>query len=175
MAPFKIMTQLTKKEYCKLFLRLSYRQRLYQIITMMGVLLLILSIVRFFIKSMLSENVQFFLFAFSIYGLVLFPILIWIRAKKIYNTNRGLQGPIEYSFNDQGLTLDASGNRSSFGWGDFGKTEQTKDYLLLFGYNRAAYFLKLKDLQPDQVQYIEQKVAAQTPVIEGKNKSKEKN
>lgn len=168
MTAFKIKTQLTKSEYCKLFLRLSYRQRLYQIITMMGVLLLILSIVRFFVKSIISENVQFFLFAFSIYGLVLFPILIWLRAKKIYNTNAGLQGPIEYSFNDQGLTLDASGNRSTFTWRDFGKTEQTKEYLLLFGYNRAAYFLKLKDLQPDQIRFIEDRVATEFAVGEDK-------
>jgi len=168
MTAFKIKTQLTKSEYCKLFLRLSYRQRLYQIITMMGVLLLILSIVRFFVKSIISENVQFFLFAFSIYGLVLFPILIWLRAKKIYNTNAGLQGPIEYSFNDQGLTLDASGNRSTFTWRDFGKTEQTKDYLLLFGYNRAAYFLKLKDLQPDQIRFIEDRVATESAAGEDK-------
>ncbi|SEA23610.1 hypothetical protein SAMN05192529_11153 [Arachidicoccus rhizosphaerae] len=170
MASFKVTTQLTKTEYCKLFLRLSYRQRLYQIITMMGILLLILSIVRFFVKSLLSENVQLFLLAFSIYGLVLFPILIWIRAKKIYASSLGLQGPIEYNFNDQGLTLDASSNRSTFAWGDFGKTEKTRDYLLLFGYNRAAYFLKLKDLQPDQIQFIEDRVAMQSPVIDQKTK-----
>jgi len=170
MASFKVTTQLTKTEYCKLFLRLSYRQRLYQIITMMGILLLILSIVRFFVKSLLSENLQFFLFAFSIYGLVLFPILIWVRAKKIYKSNLGLQGPIEYSFNDQGLTLDASSNRSTFAWGDFGKTEKTRDYLLLFGYNRAAYFLKLTDLQPDQIQFIEDRVREQSPVIDQKTK-----
>jgi hypothetical protein len=170
MASFKVTTQLTKTQYCKLFLRLSYRQRLYQIITMMGILLLILSIVRFFVKSLLSENVQFFLLAFSIYGLVLFPILIWIRAKKIYSSNLGLQGPIEYHFTDQGLTLDASSNRSTFAWGDFGKTEKTRDYLLLFGYNRAAYFLKIKDLQPDQIQFIEDRVRVQSPVIDQKKK-----
>lgn len=170
MAAFNIKTQLTQSEYCRLFLRLSYRQRLYQIITMMGILLLILSIVRFFIKSILSEQVQLFLFAFSIYGLVLFPILVWVRARKIYRSNLGLQGPIEYSFTDQGLTLDANGNRSTFAWSDFGKTEKTKDYLLLFGYNRAAYFLKLKDLQSDQIQFIEDRVAIQSPVISNKTK-----
>lgn len=165
MAAFKVRTALSRTEYCKLFLRLSYRQRLYQIITMMGVLLLILSVIRFFVKTILSDNVQLFLFAFSIYGLVLFPVLIWIRARKIYTSNLGLQGPIEYSFSDQGLTLDASGNRSTFAWSDFGKTEKINGYLLLFGYNRAAYFLKLKDLQPDQVHFIESRIAVQSPVI----------
>lgn len=159
MPAFKVKTALSQSEYCKLFLRLSYRQRMYQIITLMGVLLLILSIVRFFIKSIISENVQLFLFAFSIYGLILFPILVWVRARKIYRSNLGLQGPIDYNFTDLGLTLDAGGKESTFGWADFGKTEQTKDFLLLFGYNRAAYFLKLKDLKPDQVSFIESMVA----------------
>lgn len=170
MTAFKVSTQLSQTEYCKLFLRLSYRQRLYQIITMMGILLLILSVVRFFVKSIISENVQLFLFAFSIYGLVLFPILVWVRARKIYRSNLGLQGPIDYSFTDQGLTLDASGNRSTFAWSDFGKTVKTKEYLLLFGYNRAAYFLKLKDLKAEEIHFIETKVAAQSPVIDGKAK-----
>lgn len=170
MPAFKVTTQLSQTEYCKLFLRLSYRQRLYQIITMMGVLLLLLSIIRFFVKSILSENVQLFLFAFSIYGLILFPVLIWVRARKIYRSNLGLQGPIEYNFTDQGLTLDASSNRSTFAWSDFGKTEKTRDYLLLFGYNRAAYFLKLKDLLPDQIRFIEDQVAVQSPVIKDKTK-----
>lgn len=169
MGSFKVSTQLSQTEYCKLFLRLSYRQRLYQIITMMGILLLILSIVRFFVESIISEKVQLFLFAFSIYGLVLFPILIWVRARKIYRSNLGLQGPIEYNFTDQGLTLDASGNRSTFAWSDFGKTVKTSAFLLLFGYNRAAYFLKLKDLTPDEIDFIQSKVAAQSPVIDNKN------
>lgn len=166
MPAFKVKTQLTRKEYCKLFVRMMYRQRFYQIITMTGILLLLLSVVRFFVKSILSEKVQIFLFAFSIYGLVLFPVMVWIRARKIYQSNLGLQGPIEYSFDEKGLTLDASGTKSAFTWGDFGKTEKTKQYLLLFGYNRAAYFIKLADLQPDQLRFIEDRVAAQSPVIE---------
>lgn len=152
---FSVSTQLSQAEYCKLFLKLSYRQRLYQIITIMGVLLLLLSIIRFFTKSLISANTQMFLFAFSIYGLVLFPLIVWFRARKIYRSSAGLQRAIHYKFTDSGVSLDASGISSSFSWTDFGKTDKTKNYLLLFGYNRAAYFLKLKDLNPDQITFIE--------------------
>ena len=166
MAAFKVKTQLSQAEYCKLFLRLSYRQRTYQIITMMGILLLILSIVRFFVESLLSEKIQLFLFAFSIYGLILFPFLVYLRGRKIYRSNLGLQGPIEYSFSEQGLSLGAGSNQSSFTWADFGKTEQAMGYLLLFGYNRAAYFIKLCDLQPAQILYIESHIAAARQVVQ---------
>lgn len=158
MPSYTASTHLTEKEYCQLFLRLSYRQRLYQIITIMGLLLLILSIIRFFTKSLMSENVQLFLFAFSIYGLILFPLLVWLRARKIYRNSTGLKGAINYTFSDSGVSLDASGITSEFAWKDFGKSELTKNYLLLFGYNRAAYFLKRHELSTEAIAYIQRQI-----------------
>lgn len=155
MQGFSVSTSLTEKEYCRLFLKLSYRQRLYQIITIMGILLLVLSVVRFFTESLLSDKVQMFLFAFSIYCLILFPLLVWWRARKIYLANKALQGVLRYDFDEKGVSLDGGGIVSAFQWSDFGKTDKTRNFLLLFGYNRAAYFLKLKDMTPDQVKFIE--------------------
>lgn len=164
MPSYTASTSLTEKEYCQLFVRLSYRQRLYQIITIMGIMLLILSIIRFFIKSLMSENIQLFLFAFSIYGLILFPLLVWLRARKIYRNSTGLKGKINYTFSDTGVSLDASGIASTFAWKDFGKSELTKNYLLLFGYNRAAYFLKRHDLSPEAIAFIQQQIAEKEPL-----------
>ncbi|MGF7231071.1 YcxB family protein [Arachidicoccus sp.] len=155
---FSVTTQLSQVEYCKLFVRLSYKQRLYQIITIMGVLLLILSIIRFFTTSIVSERTQWFLFCFSVYCLVLFPLIVWLRAKRIYKGNQGLQSSIHYTFTETGLTLNASGIESKFGWKDFGNVQQTKDFFLLFGYNRAAYFIKMKDLTAEQMVFIKTKI-----------------
>lgn len=155
---FSITTQLTQKEYCKLFLQLSYKQRMYQIITIMGVLLLILSVIRFFVPTMLSNNVQWFLFCFSIYCLVLFPVIVWIRARKIYKTNPGLQDAICYHFSDNNIIVNGGDKESRFEWKDFGKVNQTNSFLLMYNYNRAAYFIRLKDLTQEQINFIKQKV-----------------
>ncbi|AYD46339.1 YcxB family protein [Arachidicoccus soli] len=155
---FSITTQLSQKEYCRLFVRLSYKQRLYQIITIMGVLLLILSVFRFFTTSIVSERTQWFLFCFSVYCLVLFPLIVWLRAKRIYKSNKGLQSTIHYTFGETGLTLNASGIESKFEWKDFSKVQQTSEFILLFGYNRAAYFIKLKDLTQEQIDFIKTKI-----------------
>ncbi|MDE1191886.1 MAG: YcxB family protein [Arachidicoccus sp.] len=155
---FSLTTQLTQQEYCKLFLQLSYKQRVYQIITMMGILLLILSIIRFFIPNMLTSKVQLFLLCFSIYTLVLFPVLIWLRSKKIYKTNLALQEAIHYQFSDENVIVNGGGIESVFAWKDFGKVQQTKSFLLLYNYNRAAYFIKLKDLTQEQINFIKLKM-----------------
>jgi len=157
---FSFTTQLTRQEYCKLFLHLSYRQRLYQIITLMGVLLLILSIVRFFVPSIIPSGVQWFLFCFSIYCLILFPIVVWLRAKRIYNANPGLQGAIYYRFTENNVSIKGGDKESVFAWNDFAGVRQTKIFLLLYNYNRAAYFIKLKDLTQEQIDFIKQKIAA---------------
>lgn len=155
---FSLTTQLSQQEYCRLFLQLSYRQRLYQIITLMGVLLLILSIVRFFVPTMLSNNTQWFLFCFSIYCLVLFPVIVWLRARRIYRANPGLQGAIRYRFSDSNVIVTGGDKESVFEWKDFGKMQQTKSFLLMYNYNRAAYFIKLKDLTQEQINFIKSKI-----------------
>lgn len=158
MKNFSITTQLTQQEYCKLFLQLSYKQRMYQIITMMGVLLLILSIVRFFMPTMLSSKVQWFLFCFSIYCLILFPLIVWLRAKKIYKSNPGLQDAIHYTFSEDSVTIKGGDKTSVFDWKKFGKVQLTKSFLLMYNYNRAAYFIKLKDLTQEQIEFIKGKI-----------------
>lgn len=158
---FSVNTQLTQQEYCKLFLQLSYKQRMYQIITMMGILLLILSIIRFFVPSMISTNVQWFLFCFSIYCLVLFPVIVWLRAKRIYKSNPGLKDTIRYQFSANNVIVNGGDKESKFEWKDFGQVRQTKSFLLMYNYNRAAYFIKLKDLTQEQVNFIKSKITDQ--------------
>jgi amino acid permease len=158
MNSFFITTQLSQQEYCKLFLQLSYKQRLYQIITMMGILLLILSIVRFFVPSFIPSGVQWFLLCFSIYVLVLFPVIVWLRAKRIYKISPGLQGTINYQFTENGVAIKGGDKESEFEWRDFARAQQTKSFLLLYNYNRAAYFIKLEDLTQEQMEFIKTKV-----------------
>ena len=155
---FSITTQLTQQEYCKLFLQLSYRQRLYQIITIMGLLLLILSVIRFFVPAMLSNNMQWFLFCFSIYCLVLFPVIVWLRARRIYKSNPGLHDAIRYQFSDNNVIVKGGDVETKFEWKDFARTQQTKSFLLMYNYNRAAYFIKLKDLTKEQIDFIKNRI-----------------
>lgn len=159
---FSLTTQLSQQEYCKLFIQLSYKQRKYQVFTMMSILMIIVSVLRFFMKSILSANVQWILFCISIYFLVLFPIIVWLRAKKIYQSNPGLQAPIKYRFTENGVSLTGSDKTSDFEWKEFGKVQQTKSFLLMYNYNRAAYFIKLKDLTQEQIEFIQSKVETKT-------------
>ena len=85
---------------------------------------------------------------------------MWLRARKIYRANPGLQDAIRYRFSDDNVVVTGGDKESVFEWKDFGKVNQTSSFMLMYNYNRAAYFIRLKDLTQEQINFIKQKITS---------------
>lgn len=139
-----IETKLSQKNYRKLVLTLYYRNPMYIMFTIIGIIILIFSILEFiFMEETFSNPYQQLLT--GLFLVLVMPLLTIYKANKNYNSNLRLNEPILYEFNNSTIKLTGESFNSEMTWEKVYKVKELKEWILIYQNKQVANLIKKSD------------------------------
>ena len=132
------------KSYYKLMLITFYRSAVVQYMTFISALMLIGACIQL-VKSG-ETSVMFFLFAFGL----LMPLFIYFNARKSYATTKHLQYPTNYTFSDEGISLNSEYVQSKASWATIHKVLELKQWFILYTSTNVGYLIPKKSFVSEE-------------------------
>jgi len=138
----KIETQIELKDFIRFTFKLLYSKRLYQLLFIIGIFVFTASIFQFFMENTFVDPpyAEFFVGIFLIF---IYPIIIFYKAKKNFESNKILQEKVSYEFIEDKILISGDSFNSELSWGSIIKVEETKDWILIY-HNKQTAILLLK-------------------------------
>jgi hypothetical protein len=153
----KFSKRITLKEYINLIYILSYRKGWMIFITIIGLLMLLVTIIyligtasMLFGKDFNPWSDIFLAFLF----LVAIPISIYFSARSNYLSTKRLQEPIEYELSNESIRMTGESFNSELNWEQAYKIEELKNWFLIYQSKRTANFIDKKKLSAEQIQQL---------------------
>jgi len=145
-----IESKLIFKDYLKLMYVLTYRKPVIIIITIIGILSLIMSLLYFGGIKMPYKSPPYSQLFFGIVIVFLFPVLIYISAKRMFASSARLQERITYEFTDEIIRVTGESFKSEMDWMKIYKIVELKSWFLIYQNKRAANLIAKETLRDQQ-------------------------
>ena len=85
------------------------------------------------------------------------PIIIISQAKKNYDSDKNFQHDIQYTFQDENMSVETFSSSSILQWNNIIKAEEIGGYLFLLTGKTNAYIIKVNQLSKEQLEFIKSK------------------
>jgi len=146
----KINFKIDHEEFFKLMYALTYRRGWIIFITVVGILMLLLSIFHFLGFYQMSTTPVFQLF-FGFYVLIFIPLSVYFSAKRIFNSNKRLQENMTYEFFDQKMKITGESFNSELDLTKSYKIQEIRNWFLIYQSRQVANFIPKGNLSSDQI------------------------
>jgi hypothetical protein len=158
MQEFIIKNSISRAEYSNLILKRAYKQPMYKVLTVAGILMLCVAILASFnlIEMQDASDPPIFQFLMGLFVLAL-PFLTKIQAGKIYDRSQILKGEVTYTFSDLEIHSQGLEFSNTNSWNLIIKRQEIGNYILLFTDISSAIILNKKNLSPEQLNFIRNK------------------
>ena len=101
-----------------------------------------------------SDVIYYFFAVSSLFtGSIAFTVLK--KAGKTYDSNIKLQKPIDYTFNEKGITTKGYNFESTHQWAEIHKISRTKKYFLIYISTTAMIMIPINMLSDEQMKFVE--------------------
>ena len=137
-----IESKLTKKDYQKLLLLLTYRKPLMIVIVLIGLLSLILSVLFFLGVSVSFDKPPYFQMIFGFFVVIAMPIIVFRGASKTFKSNLRMQEKMVYEFNQDRITITGESFNTEMDWEKVHKIQELRNWILIYQSNQVANILK---------------------------------
>lgn len=147
-----IKTQLTQKDFINGSLVLLYSKWNLKIISIIAGLMFIASLVIFAAGPQYGDPTSSMLV--SLFMALWLPGLTYFSAKKNYNTNSRASEPIEYTFEENAMTITGSSFNATLSWNKFYKVSKTKNWVLIWQTSKSANLIPRRDITDNEIGYL---------------------
>jgi hypothetical protein len=151
----KFSKRITLKEYINLIYILTYKKGWMIFITIIGLLMLLITIIYLtgtapilFDKDFNPRADIFMAFLF----LVAIPVSIYFTAKSNYSSTKRLQEQIDYELSDQTIRISGESFNAVLNLNKAYKIEELKNWFLIYESKRTANFIDKRELSAEQIQ-----------------------
>ncbi len=146
MGKISVTTQITLKDYINVSYYTFYRKWTTISSTIMGLLMLFLSLTilendKFFIPLVLGLFLVFFL-----------PISMYFTLKKIYNSHNRLKEQVLYEFDEDNMTTTGQSFSSTLSLENLYSVTESKNYILVWTSSRVASIIPKRNFSGEQLQ-----------------------
>lgn len=153
----KFSRRTTLTEYIKVAYAISYRNGVLRFSTILGLLMLLVTII-----YLTGTAPGLFGDDFNLWGeifmtfllLVGIPVSIYFSAKSNYFSTRRLQEQKEYEFFDETLRITGESFNSELNLNKAYKIEELNNWFLIYESKRTANFINKKELSSEQIEYL---------------------
>jgi len=151
----KISTSLNIKDYRSLLFQLTYKKPLIIILTIIGFLSLITSILYFFGLFSSFSNPPYFPLFFGIFIAFFLPLSVYRQANRSFNGNKRLSESITYEFSQDHVSLTGESFTSTYTWNKIPKIVINQKWVLIYQNKTTANIIMRKNFQEsDLLQFI---------------------
>lgn len=145
-----VESKLTFNDYLKLMYVLTYRKSLIVIITTVGVLSLIMSLLYFGGVKMPYDGPPYSQLVFGILIVFLFPASVYVSAKKMFASSARLQEHITYEFTEDLIRVTGESFKSEMNWEKIYKIVELKSWFLIYQNKSVANLISKTTLGDQQ-------------------------
>ncbi len=144
-----IKTKLTEGDYINVHFVLLYRKFSTKLLTIIALSILIVSIIELIAQSQFSYKSQFIVS----FGLLSFlPLITYFAAKRNYISNRRISEQMEYSFDNEFLSISGESFISKLTWEKVYKVSKTKNWIFIWQSKQSANIMHRKDFTNSQLE-----------------------
>jgi hypothetical protein len=158
MENFSITTQLTTKEFAKVMIIGLYKKPGMIFATILGSYYIITILLDSFKIVTLYEGIPYFETAIGFF-LLFAPVIVTLIAVKQFNSNVSFKNGIKYTFNDEGIMVEASTFKSNLSWNHIVKTKEIRNFLLLYHSKNSGNYIDKTKLNQHQLEFIKSQVS----------------
>jgi YcxB-like protein len=154
---FTITTRLTKNDYAKFMYSELYKKPQFILTTLVGLYLIVTVVLNYLNIIDYYSGIPVYEIIFGVF-ILLGPTMIVLIAAKGYTSNPSLQHDINYTFGDNGITVQGLTFKSELSWAHIIKQKETGKYLILYSSKKLGNFIDKSKLTLEQMQFIKSKV-----------------
>ena len=148
----KIITQLEFNKYVKLMYFLSYRKPVNIIISLVGILMIAVSVAYYFGFDKYIKEKPTLQLLFGVYVLVFFPGFLYYQARRSFNTKSRLWERVTYEFTDEKIDIFGESFSSEIPWDKVYRVEELKNWILLYQTKLQANLIPKESFVDDQLE-----------------------
>ena len=155
-----LTTKLSLEDYIKINYHLLYRKWAVRFMTGIG-FFMVLSLLFTFDSYIEFPWLQLLLGLFFIIGQ---PILVYIYARKNYNTNKRISESISYTFDKDTIQITGESFDSKFTWDKIYRVTESKNWILIWQNPQVANVVPKRDFQEEELQAFKNMVSLHSKV-----------
>jgi hypothetical protein len=155
MENIKISTSLNIKDYRSLLFQLTYKKPMIIILTLIGLLSVVTSVLYFFGLFGSFSSPPYFQLFLGICIVLFLPFSVYRQANRSFNGNRRLSESITYEFSQEQVSLTGESFSSTYTWDKIPKIEINKKWVLIYQNKTTANIIMRKNFrEPELMQFI---------------------
>ena len=159
MEKIEIESQINLKEYIKLMYSLTYRRPLMIIMTIVGLLIVIVSLKNAIVRDHWVDFPYQTLF-FGIILLIFIPASIYWNAKKNFNSTPRIKERMVYTFEPEEFHILGESFNSSMSWDKVFKVQETKGWLLIYHNKIVASLIPRSSFSAEEYRQVKDLISA---------------
>lgn len=146
-----INTHLSQTDYVKANLVLLYSKWSMKFITGVGIFMFLGSLLTLFYDEQYGSG-STILVAFFIMSWI--PALTWFNARRNYSTNNRISEPIDYTIENESLTVKGESFTVTLTWDKLYRVSKTKNWVLIWQSKQVANLIPRKNFDDIQIGYL---------------------
>lgn len=147
----KINTQITLEDNRRANFYFTYSRPIMIVFCALALFFAVALLFLYASGSAISKVNLYIIVFYIVYVFLIIPLMVYVRTKKQYESNKNLHKPITYDFTDEGVELKSDDISSRYRWENVYQVRESKNLFYIYQSKAVANLLPKRNFSAEEI------------------------